>query len=61
MVSELTDVQKVLEPSHIFFITLRILVLFGKLEGLLVYYLMIGMIGKLKLEPELKPTVAENL
>lgn len=53
MVSELTEVHKVLEPSHIF-ITQRILVLFGKPEGLYqFYYLMVGIISKLK--PELKP------
>lgn len=32
-VSELIEVQKILEPSHIFKITVRILILFGKPES----------------------------
>lgn len=37
-VSKLTEVQKVLEPSHIFESTQRILALFGKPEGLYSYF-----------------------
>lgn len=58
-VSKLTEVQKVLELSHIFESTQRILALFSKPEGLYSYfYLTVEMIRKL--QPELKPIVGQN-